>query len=141
MTALPPPPDLTPEGIAKRKAQTKIFNQQFVGLIALLVIAGLVWAVCSAIMKKPDPNSPPGPGSVALSGTATEQALCAAVDSGASPQRISALVGAVSNDAEAGITLGLDGVQLNIHLSETNNANKVQEDINQMKSDCRRDAG
>lgn len=83
----------------------------------------------------------PGPGSVALSGTQTEQNLCAALVNGTSWDRLPGLVNAVSNDAESGILLSLEGASLEMHLSMTNNGAKVQEDINDMLDTCSSQAG
>ncbi len=69
----------------------------------------------------------------------SQQALCAALDG--PPENLPPLIDAVSNDAESGVSLGLEGVSLEFHLSETNNAQKVASDINDMKRTCASKAG
>jgi hypothetical protein len=96
--------------------------------------AALLLGACSA-----SPSGDPGEGSVGLTGTATEQALCAALDG--NPNRLPPLIDAVANDAESGVSLSLDGALLELHLTMTNNERKVQEDIDSMKSDCNEQAG
>jgi len=110
-----------------------------VGFIVLLVIGGVVWATCFHSSSSGGGGGVPGAGSVATSGTATERALCAALDG--DPRDLPPLIDAELNDAESGISLGLEGTSLEMHLSMTNNAAKVQQDINDMKDTCASQAG
>lgn len=76
---------------------------------------------------------------MAVAGTATERALCAALDG--NPKKLPPLIDAVSNDAEAGISLQLEGASLELHLTMTNNSKKIRGDIDDMKRTCASQAG
>ena len=120
-------------------------------LIAVLVGAVLLAAIAAGqVLPKASPSDSPSPaaeqplfpdtsGSVAESGTATEQALCAAL--GGPVKRLPPLIDAVSNDAESGISLSLEGLSLELHLSMTNNAAKIAGDIQDMRDTCASQAG
>ena len=127
------------------------------GIVAIVAVVGIVTSAqsptgtdagaasspqSSAATLPPSHSSTvgtPGSGSVAVSGQATERALCAALDG--DPNNLSPLIDAVANDAQAGISLQLEGSELEMYLSETNNAPKVQGVIDQMKSTCASQAG
>ena len=109
-----------------------------VGFIVLLVVGGIIWATCFH-SNGSGGGGTPGAGSVATSGTATERALCAALDG--DPRDLPPLIAAVNNDAEAGASLVFEGAELEMYLGITNNAAKVQGVINDMKDTCASQAG
>jgi hypothetical protein len=110
----------------------------YVAIIAVLLV--ILWFRPDFKSNAPSaPQPQPVATSVATSGTATERALCAALDG--DPETLVTRALAVGNDAEAfdtyaGSLLVSEGALLQMYLGMTNNAAKVQEEINAMKETC-----